>query len=162
MDAFGGAVENRYRFAHEVIQAVRGVVPENRMLTFRISNWGVADMEVSLFESKEEYQKIIQLLSKEAIDAISVSTYRYSDKAFGSSTNMAQITREVTSLPIMICGGIYDRSSAEDALKDADIVLSAKSLLLNPDWVEDMRAGKSLPLYKAEDANIAYSDTPLP
>ena len=54
-----------------------------------------------------------------------------------------------------------DRASAEDALKDADIVLSAKSLLLNPDWVEDIRAGKSLPLHKSEDADIAYSDTPL-
>ena len=161
-DAYGVTVENRYRFAHEVIQAVRGAVPDDRLLMFRISNWGIADMDVSLFESKEEYQKIIQLLSKEPIDAISVSTYRYGDKAFGTDQNMAQITRAVTSLPIMICGGIYDRASAEDALKDADIVLSAKSLLLNPDWVEDVKAGKSLPLYKAEDADIAYSDTPLP
>jgi 2,4-dienoyl-CoA reductase-like NADH-dependent reductase (Old Yellow Enzyme family) len=131
------------------------------LLTFRISNWGVADMDVSLFENKEDYQKIIALLSKEPIDALSVSTYRYGDSAFGTDRNMAQITREATGLPIMICGGIYDRASADDALKDADIVLSAKSILLNPEWVEDIRAGKSLPLYKAEDANIAYTDTPL-
>jgi 2,4-dienoyl-CoA reductase-like NADH-dependent reductase (Old Yellow Enzyme family) len=75
---------------------------------------------------------------------------------------MAQITREVTDVPMMICGKIYDRASAEDALKDADIVLSAKSLLLNPNWVEDLRAGKSLPLYKSEEANIAYTDEELP
>jgi 2,4-dienoyl-CoA reductase-like NADH-dependent reductase (Old Yellow Enzyme family) len=161
-DAYGGTVENRYRFAHEVIQAVRPVIPDDRLLTFRISNWGVADMEVSLFERKEEYQEIIRLLSKEPIDALSVSTYKYGDKALSADQNMAQITREVTGLPIMICGGIHDRASAEDALKDADIILSAKSLLLNPAWVEDVRAGKGLPLYKAEDANIAYSDTPLP
>ncbi len=161
-DAYGGSIENRYHFAHEVIQAVRGVVPDDRLLTFRISNWGVADMEVSLFESREEYEKIIQMLSKEPIDAISVSTYKYADMAFGSDMNMAQITRGVTSLPIMICGGIHDRASAEDAMKDADIVLSAKSILLNPDWVEDVKAGKSLPLHKSEDANIAYTDTPLP
>ena len=42
-DGYGGTVENRYRFAHEVIQAVRKVVPEDRLLPFRISNWGVAD-----------------------------------------------------------------------------------------------------------------------
>ncbi len=160
-DAYGGTIENRYRFAREVIQAVKAVVPDDRLLTFRISNWGVADMEVSLFESSEEYTKVIQMLSKEPIDAISVSTYRYTDRAFGTDMNMAQITRDATSLPIMICGGIYDRASAEDALKDADIVLNAKSLLLNPDWVEDVRTGKSLPLHKSEDANIAYTDTPL-
>jgi 2,4-dienoyl-CoA reductase-like NADH-dependent reductase (Old Yellow Enzyme family) len=161
-DAYGGAVENRLRFAHGVIQAVRQVVPEDRLLTFRISNWGVADMEVSLFESKEEYQEIIRLLSSEPIDAISVSTYDYREKAFGTDRNMSQITREVTQVPMMICGKIYDRASAEDALKNADIVLSAKSMLLNPNWVEEVRLGKTLEPYSSKEADIAYTDTPLP
>ena len=160
-DGYGGSVENRYRFAHEIIDAVRKVVPGDRLLTFRISNWGVADMDVFLFDSKSEWQQMIKLLSKEPIDAISVSTYDYSANVFGTEQNMAQITREVTDLPIMICGKIYDRASAEDAIKDADIVLSAKSILLNPNWVEDVRKGKQLPLYKSEEANIAYTDEPL-
>jgi len=161
-DSYGGSVENRFRFAHEVIQAVKKVMPDDRLLTFRISNWGIADMEVSLFNTKTEYQEIIKTLSKEPIDAISVSTYGYKDNVFGTDRNMAQITREVTDLPLMICGQIYDRDSAEDALKHADIVLSAKSLLLNPEWVEDVRSGKQLPLYKSEEANVAYTDEPLP
>lgn len=161
-DEYGGTVENRYRFAHEVVHAVRAVVPADRLLTFRISNWGVVDMEVSLFENEAEYTEVVKRLSKEPIDAISVSTYSYSEKAFGTDKNMAQITRRATHLPIMICGKIHDRASAEDALLHADIVLSAKSMLLNSDWVEDVRAGKPLPLYRADDANIAYTDTPLP
>jgi 2,4-dienoyl-CoA reductase-like NADH-dependent reductase (Old Yellow Enzyme family) len=75
---------------------------------------------------------------------------------------MAQITREATELPIMICGKIFNRTTAEDALKDADIVLSAKSLLLNPNWVDDLRKNKDLPPYSSEDANIAYTRHPLP
>ena len=161
-DSYGGTVENRYRFAHEIIQAVRPVVPEDRLLTFRISNWGVADMEVSLYSSKEEYQHIIKLLSSEPIDALSVSTYDFTLKAFGTEQNMAQITREATDLPIMICGRIYDRASADKALGDADIVLSAKSILLNPTWVADLQAEKPMEAYESEDANIAYTDTPLP
>jgi len=160
-DAYGGSTENRYRFAHEIIQAVSEVIPEERLLTFRISDWGVADMEVSLFGNKAEYQAIIRLLSNDPLDAISVSTHEYHAKAFGTEQNMAQLTREITKLPIMICGKIYDRASAEDALRDADIVLSAKSILLNPDWVEDIRAEKTLPLHKSEEANIAYTDKPL-
>ena len=160
-DEYGGTVENRFRFSNEVIQSVHKVVPEDRLLTFRISNWGVADMEVSLFKNKDEWQELIKLLSKEPIDAISVSTFRYKNKAFGTDRNMAQITREVTDLPIMICGQIYDRTSAEDASTDADIVLSAKSMLLNPNWVEDVRSGKDLPLYKSEEADVAYTDKPL-
>ncbi len=161
-DEYGGPVENRFRFAHEVIQAVREVVPADRLLLFRISDWGIADMEVSLFGSREEYQTLIGQLAKEPIDAISVSTYEYKAKAFGTDRNMAQLTREVTGLPVMICGAIHDRDTAEDALKDADIVLSAKSMLLNPNWVEDVRQGKTLPRHASEEANIAYTETPLP
>ena len=161
-DKYGGSVENRYRFAHEIIQAVRQVVPSDRLLTFRVSNWGVADMEVSLCADKMEWQQIIQMLSKEPIDAISVSTYDYSAKAYGTDQSMARITREATDLPIMLCGKIYDRATAEDALKDADIILSAKSILLNPNWVDDIRNNKELPLYKSEAANVAYTEEPLP
>lgn len=161
-DRYGGSLANRFRFAREVIRAVRDVLPEDRLLSFRISNWGVADMEVSLFENREEWQQMIRLLSKEPIDIISLSTYNFSEKAFGSDRNMAQLTREVTDRPLMICGQIHDRRSAEEALVDADLVLSAKSFLLNPNFVEDVRAGRELPLYRASDADAAYTDNPLP
>ena len=75
---------------------------------------------------------------------------------------MAALTREVTELPVMICGKIYDRASAEAALEDADLVLSGKSMLLNPDWVRDVEAGKDLKLYASDEAGVAYTETPLP
>jgi 2,4-dienoyl-CoA reductase-like NADH-dependent reductase (Old Yellow Enzyme family) len=161
-DGYGGSPAKRYRFLQEIIAAVSPVVPKDRLLTVRLSDWGVVDMDVSLFGTKEDYQEIIRLLSQEPIDAISVSTYDFRDKAFGTGENMARITRAATSLPLMICGKIYDRASAAEALLDAEIVLSAKSMLFNPDWVGDVRQGKTLPLYTSAEANIAYTDTPLP
>jgi len=161
-DVYGGSPENRFRLAHEIIRAVREVMPDNRLLIFRISNWGVVDMNVSLFGTAEEYGTIISLLSQEPLDALSVSTYSYKRKAFGTDHNMAALTRGITKLPLMICGQIYDRAGAEDALQHADIVLSAKSMLLNPHWVEDVRMGKTLARYASGDANVAYTATPLP
>lgn len=161
-DDYGGTPEKRYRFAREVIRAVREAVPRDRLLVFRISDWGVVDMDVSLFGTREEYQSIVRLLSDEPIDAISVSTYDYRAEAFGSGRNMAQLTREATTLPLMICGRIHDRASAEDALQDADVALSGKSTLLNPDWFEEVRAGKTAAPRSSEEANIAYTETPLP
>jgi 2,4-dienoyl-CoA reductase-like NADH-dependent reductase (Old Yellow Enzyme family) len=161
-DGYGGSVERRYRFLQEIIQAVAQVIPPERLLTVRLSDWGVVDMDVSLFGTREEYQEIIRRVSAEPIDAISVSAYDFSHQAFGTGENLARITRAATALPIMICGKIYDRASAAEALLDADIALSAKSMLLNPNWVEDVRQGKALPLYKSEEANIAYTETPLP
>jgi 2,4-dienoyl-CoA reductase-like NADH-dependent reductase (Old Yellow Enzyme family) len=157
-DDYGGSLENRYRFAHEVVAAVRAVVPADRLLTFRISNWGVVDPDVSLFETRKEWQALIERLSAEPIDAISLSTYDFQAKGFGTEQTICQLTREVTDLPLMICGKIHDRPTAEAALKDADVVLSGKSFLLNPDFVEDVRAGKTLPLHRSEEANIAYTE----
>jgi len=161
-DDYGGSLANRYRFAHDLIRAVAPVIPADRLLTFRISDWGVVDMDVSLFRTKEEYQQIIALLSQEPLDAISVSAYDFQKPAFGTNRNIARLTREATSLPLMICGKIYDRTSAAAALEDADIALSAKSILLNPDWVEDVRLNKPLRLYRSAEADIAYTDSPLP
>ncbi len=161
-DAYGGSDENRFRFAEDVIRAVKPVVPKDRLLIFRISNWGVADASVSLFESKQQWQQMIRFLDAHPLDAISVSTMNYADKAFGTDKNMAQLTREVTEKPIFICGGIYDRNTADDAVKDADMVLSGKSLLLNPDWVADIRANKPLEQRTGKEADVAYTETPLP
>ena len=161
-DDYGGSVANRFRFAGKVIRAVKKVVPEGKLLIFRISDWGIADMEVSLFETKENYQETIRLLASEPVDAISVSTYDFNQDAYASGQNMAQLTKEVTGLPLMICGGIYDRTTAEQALQDADIMLAGKSLLLNPDWVADVRADKQLTRFTSEEAGIAYTPEPLP
>lgn len=161
-DEYGGSVENRLRFAKQIIDAVSAVLPGDRFLSFRISNWGVADAQVSLFESQEEWLQVISMLDASPVDAVSVSTTNFKDKAFGTDQNMAQLTRQATAKPLMICGRIYDRATAEEAILDADIVLSAKSLLLNPDWVSDIRNNKPLNPKTNEESNVAYTETPLP
>lgn len=160
-DEYGGSLDNRYRFISEVIEAVKDAIPEEKLLTVRISNWGVADMEVSLFKDKKEWQELISLFNKEPIDMISLSTYSYSNKEFGTDQNMAELTREVTEKPLMLCGMIYDRDSAEDALNFSDIILSGKSMLLNPHWFEDISDNKELKPFEYADADVAYTDTPL-
>jgi 2,4-dienoyl-CoA reductase-like NADH-dependent reductase (Old Yellow Enzyme family) len=161
-DDYGGSIEQRFRFAKEVIEAVRAVLPADRLLFFRLSNWGVADPQVSLFENAAEWLEVVGWLDRQPLDALSVSTYDFRPPAFETDMTMAALTRQATKLPLLICGKIFDRASAETALNDADIALSAKSILLNPDWIDDVRAGKTLPLRRADEANIAYTDEPLP
>jgi 2,4-dienoyl-CoA reductase-like NADH-dependent reductase (Old Yellow Enzyme family) len=161
-DDYGGTAAKRFRFAHEVIAAVRAVVPAERLLLFRISNWGVADPDVSLFASAAQWQELIGRLDREPLDALSLSTYDFRAPAFDSGLTMARLTRQATALPLLICGRIHDRLSAEEALQDADIALSGKSILLNPNWVAEVQSGKALPLRHAEEANIAYGPEPLP
>jgi 2,4-dienoyl-CoA reductase-like NADH-dependent reductase (Old Yellow Enzyme family) len=64
--------------------------------------------------------------------------------------------------PCLLTISETDRKSAEEALEFADVALSSKSILLNPDWVSDVRDGKELPLHKSGEAGVAYTDEPLP
>ena len=89
-DAYGGSVENRFRLAREVIRAVKNEVPAERIVTFRTSNWGIADMEVSLFSNKDEWQEMIRLLDNEDLDALSVSTYDNKVDGFNTGHSMAR------------------------------------------------------------------------
>lgn len=161
-DEYGGSMENRFRFIREVIEAVRKKIPEDRLLTIRISNWGIADSEVSLFESADEWTQMIGLFSSMPIDAISVSTYDFSNDVFGTGKTMAALTKAATDLPVLICGKIYNRQRADEALADADIILSAKSMLLDPNWVAHVETGEDLKAFTSEDAGVAYTEKPLP
>ncbi len=160
-DDYGGSAENRFRLARQIIRAVREVMDEDRILTFRISNWGVVDMKVPLFD-KDDWLSMIEWLDQEPVDAISVSTLNFSDSAFGTGQTLAELTRQRTAKPLMICGSIYDRKTADAALAHADIVLSGKSLLLNPNWVDDVRQNRPLEPRTPEEANVAYTDQVLP
>jgi len=75
---------------------------------------------------------------------------------------LIRLTRQKTDKPLMICGGIYDRKTADQALQDADIVLSGKSLLLNANWVDDIANNRPLEPRTPQEANVAYTDEPLP
>jgi 2,4-dienoyl-CoA reductase-like NADH-dependent reductase (Old Yellow Enzyme family) len=161
-DRYGGSMENRFRLAAEILRHVKKVLPDDKLLFFRISNWGIADMDVSLFKDEKEWQSLLALINREEIDALSLSTYDFRGKAFGTDQTMCRLTRSLTDVPLLICGKIYDHLSAEQALQDADFVLSAKSILLNPDFVEDIRLKRDLQPYESSAANIAYTEEPLP
>jgi len=160
-DDFGGTLENRFRFARELIRASRKVMPPGRLLTFRLSNFAAADQAIFQYPTLGEWQQLIGLLSNEPVDVISLSCYNFQDHVYGTDKNLAQVTREVTSLPLMVSGKIHDYVTAEAALQYADIALSAKSMLLNPNWVAEVRARKTLPLRSAQDASGAYGKDPI-
>ena len=142
-----------------ILQGTSSIKKKVRAAT-RITSYNVC--YTKLLRSATEWLEVIGRLDRETLDALSVSTYDFRQPAFETDLTMAALTRQATQLPLLICGRIFDRASAEAALENADIALSAKSILLNPDWVADVRAGRTLPVHRAEEANIAYTPEPLP
>ena len=63
-DNYGGSVKNRYRFLHEIIESVKHVISDDRLLTVRVSDWGIAETDVSLFGTHEQFREVIGYLSR--------------------------------------------------------------------------------------------------
>lgn len=136
-DEYGGSIENRCRFAIEIANKVRGIVPKDFPLFARISSsdwveggWGVED---SVYLSKR--------LKDAGIDLIDCSSGGNAPKATIPIGPGYQITfsEKIKKEADILTGGIGFITSPEQAdqiirTSQADIVLLAREILRNPYW----------------------------
>ena len=143
-DAYGGSLENRMRFALEVVDAVRAVWPEDLPLFFRSSatDWlsGDADDERRGWTG-EDTVRLAKELQAHGVDLLDVSTGgNVPDAAIpvapGYQVRFAAAVREQTSLPTAAVGLITDPHQAQGIVTDghADAVLLGRQLLRDPYW----------------------------
>ncbi len=139
-DAYGGPLENRMRFALEVVDAVRAVWPDDLPVFFRTSatdwlpdgtpGWTGADTV-----------RLAERLRDHGVDLLDVSTGGNVPDATipaapGYQVPYAAAVREQTALPTAAVGLITDPHQAEAILADghADAVLLGRQLLRDPYW----------------------------
>jgi 2,4-dienoyl-CoA reductase-like NADH-dependent reductase (Old Yellow Enzyme family) len=151
-DAYGGSLENRMRYALEVVDAVRAVWPENLPLFFRTSAvegpggvWGI-----------DETLALAQELKQHGVDAIDCSSGGVGgDGAMpavprvpGFQAGYAREIRREAGLPTVAVGMITEANHAETILREgqADMVALARGLMDNPNW----------PLHAARE--LGYAD----
>jgi 2,4-dienoyl-CoA reductase-like NADH-dependent reductase (Old Yellow Enzyme family) len=165
-DAFGGALENRIRFAEMVVRRVRASVTADFPVVFRFSQWKATDYEARIAETPEELAQILERLSAAGVDAFDVSTRRFWVPAFeGSELSLAAWTRRITGKPVIAVGGVglnkphesrfkrtattrfaepTDISNAVSGIRagDFDLIAAGRALLADPHWVEKIRRGE--------------------
>jgi 2,4-dienoyl-CoA reductase-like NADH-dependent reductase (Old Yellow Enzyme family) len=143
-DAYGGAFENRIRFALEVVDAVRSVWPEDLPVFFRISatDWLTEDPE----DDREGWtsQDTVMLakhLQARGVDLMDVSSGGIASDAKiqagpGFQVPFAEAVRTETGMPVAAVGLITDPHQAEGIVSSgqADAVLLARELLRDPYW----------------------------
>ena len=139
-DAYGGPLENRMRFALEVVDAVRAVWPDDLPVFFRTSatDWlpdGAAGW------TGEDTVRLAERLRDHGVDLLDVSTGGNVPDATVPATPGYQVpyaaaVREQTALPTAAVGLITDPHQAEAVLADghADAVLLGRQLLRDPYW----------------------------
>jgi N-ethylmaleimide reductase len=165
-DEYGGSIENRFRLLREVVEAVTGIFPANRVAVRLAPNGVFNDMGSPDF--REAF-----LYAAEQLDAYGLSYLHVMDGlAFGFHGQGDPMTleefRAVFSGPLMgNCG--YEQQSAEEAVARgaADLIAIGRPFIGNPDLVERYRHGwplAELPdmagWYGGSQAGEGYTDHP--
>ena len=148
-DDYGGSLENRARFALEIIADVRRKVGPDYPLLYRLS--GEEKVEGGL--TIEDNKKIAPMLVKAGVDCIHVSvgvyeTLRYTvppmdlDRAFNAWA--AAEIKKIVDVPIVAVDRINDPYVAEEILKQgkADFIAVGRSLLTDPQWPNKIQNGQ--------------------
>jgi 2,4-dienoyl-CoA reductase-like NADH-dependent reductase (Old Yellow Enzyme family) len=139
-DSWGGNLENRMRFLHEVCRAVREQVgPDFPMMT----KLGMED-GVKNGLSPQEGAQIVAALEEMQLDAVEISggfRSQSTKKGIRSEKDEAfflpnvKLARESTAIPIMAVGGYRSKLVMEEVLRSgyADFISLCRPLISEPD-----------------------------
>ncbi|MCD9872965.1 bifunctional salicylyl-CoA 5-hydroxylase/oxidoreductase [Streptomyces sp. NR30] len=136
-DAYGGSLEKRLRFPLEVFDAIRGVWPEERPMTVRISATDWAEGGTTADDAVE----IARAFAAHGVDAVDVSTGQVvadDHPEFGRSyqTPYADRIRHTTGLPVIAVGAIssWDDVNSLILAGRTDLCALARPHLYDPHW----------------------------
>ena len=148
-DEYGGSLENRCRFAAEVLDAVRTAVGPRFPIEFRMSG-------SELFEGGydiDEGVRIAQML-EDKIDLLHVSAGTYQRgfgnthpsmfKEHGCNVHLAAEIKRHVSVPVATIGGLNDPAQMEQIIASgqADVVYMARALLADPELPRKVMSGR--------------------
>ncbi|MCT9075977.1 bifunctional salicylyl-CoA 5-hydroxylase/oxidoreductase [Streptomyces fulvoviolaceus] len=136
-DAYGGSLAKRLRFPLEVFDAVRGVWPQDRPVTVRISATDWAEEGTSA----EDAVEIARAFAAHGADAIDVSTGQVvaeEQPEYGRSyqTPFADRIRHETGVPVIAVGAIssWDDVNSLILAGRTDLCALARPHLYDPHW----------------------------
>ena len=149
-DEYGGRFENRFRFAREVIEAVRRSVGSDFVVGARI---GVSDFADGAFDIEDAIQVAIALETSDLIDYVSASVgggpkameISPSDLPDGHLVDLtARIKDALTTIPVFVVGGIKDPAQAEEILASdrADMVGMTRAQIADPEFANKVSEGR--------------------
>jgi len=149
-DIYGGSLENRSRFALEVIEKIRAKTGPDFMVGFRFSAdefvpGGLTTDESTLYAKKVAETGSVDYISVSAATYESVSKMypvMYSEK--GCLLHLSEcVKKQVNNIPVIAVGAI-DAGTGENALRTgkADMVAIGRGLIADPELPNKIAMGK--------------------
>lgn len=165
-DEYGGSLENRLRFAVEIVEAARDAVGPDFAIVLRYSQWKMQDYDARLAHTPQELERFLMPLVRAGVDVFHASTRRFWIPEFeGSNLNLAGWTRKISGLPTISVGSVglsedfisgtfqsTQEQVAEAGIDDLiermrndefDLVAVGRALLQDPEWLAKLRDGRA-------------------
>lgn len=133
-DAYGGSVENRFRFPGEVLKAVR-------------KEWGPEGMVLVKVncDAVEDLHRVLELCEEAGVDAAEVSGLGFAHQEVKGEPfylKEALAAGEGIRIPLILVGGIVSEKGAEQVLEAGiPFVSFSRSLICEPDFIEKLKGG---------------------
>ncbi len=155
-DQYGGRTLNeRTRFAVEIIEAIRKEVGPDFPIDFRFSQWKLGDYSAKLATTPQELESFLIPLVQAGVDIFHCSTRRFWEPEFPHShLNLAGWTKKITGKPTITVGSVgldidfisnlsVDSSKTDNRLEyllkalsneEFDLIAIGRAVLADPDW----------------------------
>ena len=162
-DEYGGSLENRLRFAREIVEEIKKTCGEDFPVTLRyspksfIKDFRDGALPGEEFEEKgrdlEEGVAAARLLVEYGYDALDTDVGSY-DSWWWSHPPMyqkkglyrpyAKLMKETVDVPVICAGRMDDPDMAIEAIEngETDMISLGRPLLADPDYVNKLRSGR--------------------
>ena len=155
-DEYGGAFENRIRFALEAVRAIKAAVPD-MVIDYKLPV--ITPMEGGLRGKGglelDEAVELAKILEKEGVDTFHVAQANHTGnmndtipamgtRKYGFVVYAAEAVKNAVSVPVCAVGRIITEEAAEAGLTSGkcDLVGLGRPLLCDPDFANKAIAGK--------------------
>lgn len=167
-DEYGGSLENRVRFAREILVAIRAEVGPRFPIELRMSGSELFDGGYDL----EEGCRIAHAL-EDLVDLIQVSAGSYQFgfsithpsqfRAHGCNVYLAEEVKKHVSVPVATLGGLSDAQQMEDIIAEgkADMVVMGRALLADPEIPNKVMANAGDEIIKCLRCYVCMAERPV-
>lgn len=167
-DEYGGSLENRVRFAREVLAAVRAEVGPGFPIELRMSGSELFDGGYDL----DEGCRIAEAL-EDLVDIIHVSAGSYQFgfsithpsmfRDHGCNVYLAAEIKKHVSVPVATIGGLSDPDQMEQIIASgqADIVVMGRALLADPEIPNKVMANRGDEVVKCLRCYVCMAERPV-
>lgn len=167
-DEYGGSLENRVRFAQEILAAIRAAVGDDFPIELRMSGSELFDGGYDI----EEGCRIAQALES-FVDIIHVSAGSYQFgfsithpsmfRDHGCNVHLAARIKQCVNVPVATIGGLSDPAQMEEIVSSgqADIVAMARGLLADPELPNKVMANRGADVVKCLRCFVCMAERPV-